>query len=911
MRRYLSALVSLFLLIVSPALAAQKHGIIATNLPPIAASGQLVLNIGGAFNGGTGNDSPFRNFFKLWAWSSSSCDPAIFGPGGYPASTASLSSACSAQINSIPDHWGGAGTDWVLKWTGKLGDNSNSVGLQLSFPTTVTSTSGSGCAVTAGGSGSGNTNVYGTACRFAFNSTAALGSPTVIFRSTGVYDGTLSNIILIPAAWESAWDRGDYYNPDLISLIKTSMKAHTLRYLNYANTNGEILTNYADARVASDMSWSGDHFKSSLYAGATGGTNTDYTITKTGFAYTDGATIQLKFNAANGTCSGGANPPNCTLNVNNGTVNLGAVTLRQAGTTPVTVAGTIPLNSYWTCVYNTLLSSGSFVCQQGGLGDGIPLSVMVGLSNATNTDFWLPVSAYGNVPYFTALVADVKAQLNTTLNFIAEFGNEVWISRTALTSYARSMGAALGFPNPANDEALHGFYSLRTRQLAKEVETGFGAQTNYKRALMWQFADSTTNVSHYRMASQDLNGAVYPTYCAFVGGSYSGGVCTGDPGYNLVGNRAFDHADYGGYAPYYQGANLQDIDDHYLSLETTANGSNVRFTINAAASVAGPITRFTTSASHGYTAGQAINLGTFSNGTWAAQFNNTAWIIASVTSTTIDINADSSGLSAFSGTALVQRYGDDMVLLKRAADEFNSGSFSAAQTDIDNDIRSGTNYGVVGGGGLGQATLSAHNGSGTGGNYAQWAAVLSDASWQWAGTQRIVTYENAMQGQVPGRNDFTGVISGNTLTTSARSGQTLTAGMMVTGAGVASGTILVSTADGVVWTIGGPSQTVASESMTASTCDTLLGAGNSNYCGTGGLIYTSANSYKRSSMFQATVTCQWNQQLAVQWSLYATWYELAATDQWALYTGDIYSNSFSSLAAFEAYPASGAGSPGC
>lgn len=74
---------------------------------------------------------------------------------------------------------------------------------------------------------------------------------------------------------------------------------------------------------------------------------------------------------------------------------------------------------------------------------------------------------------------------------------------------------------------------------------------------------------------------------------------------------------------------------------------------------------------------------------------------------------------------------------------------------------------------------------------------------------------------------------------------------------------------------------------------------STSYCDPGGKIDQLLTAYKKSVMFQQLVSDQFYQFLAQPHSLYTAWYELANSDQWSLYQGDLYSQPFMSLAAFK------------
>lgn len=807
----------LVLLLSIPPASAWIHG---SGFPPI------VNLVGGNFDG-CGGEWCFRNLMKLYSPQLIFWKPDIMDVNGYPV-TASLSSDMQGQISTLPASQVTPSTTWVWKWTGKAGTQAT-VGFGFLTGTTIVCQGVHG--VCGGnfvnGSTTSQTLFGGTNGRVEFTFTGAPTALTIKWITGANFDGTLSNLILCRLSDEAGLDAaiagGDLtggFNPDFIAVDK-ALRPKILRGVNYnnVNSNTNLNANVAQQIPEGALSYY-NHFDGAaagtIYAGNASGTNA-YSITRAG-PLVDGYTVQVKFvNASTGSP---------TFSIDGGTTNIPITNI--SGDNVVSIG----VNQVWTLCYNSLLNT--WLSQNGDVGAGIPVSVMVKMANTLGADLW-----YNIPPHFTdAAITSISGTIKGSLTGSAwyEFANEVWNFGYSSTGWARNMGAALSIPTGSlgTNQRIYGYYSLRVRQAMSLVTTAYGANTKYRRVLANATYDATNNQTQYRLNGTDLNPASNSALCIYLGGTFSGS-CSGAPNYSAFPNRAVDFSDAIAYAPYYQGAQLGQVDGDYTTtfLQTPKNigatGTTNTNPVHLGVS------------SHGYTTGQRIFLTAFSGG-WASLNSSNVYSVTVIDANTISVPFDATGFAAYSsngGTAT--RTADELTILLGAADNWALGNFATALTALDGDIRAGTNYGVGG-----TATIAYDNAT----MFPAWETVV--ASYDGAGRPsgmanlQTVMYENAMAGSAP----------------------------------------------------------------SAAVCTTM--AISASYCGATGKIANllgvnptpSANSYKNSAQFQATVLVQLNDFMAFSHSAVPAWSFIAGDlggNQWQLYVGDIYSPPWSSYNALTGY----------
>jgi hypothetical protein len=221
--------------------------------------------------------------------------------------------------------------------------------------------------------------------------------------------------------------------------------------------------------------------------------------------------------------------------------------------------GSIAANRSVTLVYHAVLDK--FVYTPSGIIYNVPLEAQARLANDVNANLWYNFQILMDDATATSVATNIRDHLNTGLTGYFEFSNEIW-NFNSLTDLATALGQALGFPN-SSGQTYHSWYSARFRKMMANAYTAWTATrsgSTIRRALMGQISVGTTaGMQLYRMNGNDLVGATYPNYCVFLGLTWSGGTCSGDPGYNAFPNRAIDVADAIGYAPYYVGAVLNKV----------------------------------------------------------------------------------------------------------------------------------------------------------------------------------------------------------------------------------------------------------------------------------------------------------------------------------------------------------------
>lgn len=789
--------------------------------------GQVNLVLGAAFNGGTGYEYPFLNYMKSFQPQGTANSPGLNDTNGYPVS-ASLPNSQQGTI-FLPVAQTTAATTWVWKWTGLPAGTSAHPPFFLIATTTVTSDPG-GCVV--GGFGPSNLVLAGHSCRIEFNFTNNPSSLTFSFASSANFDGTLSGLTLVRKSDEAALDAGGIFNPDFISKV-SALRPRSLRIVNWnnVNSNSNLSANLAEEIPVAALSYSG-HWEPTIWAGSASGTNT-YTGTLGGVSsLVEGTTIQINFPNASSVSP--------TFNLNG----LGAVQMSDPGGTNLGTTA-IGANSNWTLVYDALLNKWKSV--NGSAGSGVPLSVMIALCNQVGSDLWYNIPINFTDAKVSAFATTIKATLNSNLKAWYELSDEVWNPIYTSTALANARGAALAFPTAMIGpfQQIWDYYSLRHRQVMGVVTTAYGVQTNYRRVLAgWAvFLPSVQNT--LRLQGTDLNGATNATYCAYVGGSFSGGVCTNDPGYNTFPNRAVDFSDAISYAAYSAGAQAVDFDVNYTSVQTpksvtaATNTNPVKLTI----------------ASHGYATGQRIwlglnaaqSVGTNFTGGWSGLNSSTTkgQAVTVVDANNITVPLDASGFAAYSSNGgSAARFANELTGLLTAADQWAAGDFSDAITFLDNDIRAGTNYGVLSTNTI--ASYSSASGGGLG-IYDQWETIAAgyDGAGRPSGLANllVVNYEGSIDPIYP----------------SAAACTTLGIDPKY---GTATGTIA-----------------------------NMLGVGKT----------ASSNSYKMSPQFQATVKLLYDDFFSRSHSAYSSQYEIFSGDNWALGSGDLYDPLFSSYPAVQNY----------
>lgn len=500
----------------------------------------------------------------------------------------------------------------------------------------------------------------------------------------------------------------DYFADDYVALYQ-SINFGVFRPMGWTNPNGGSPTsqfNYIAPWNAS-INTKSVRWIPGAWAGATTSGNNAYVANAptdiSGSTPVDGELIQLYF----------AN----TLVGTNPTIQIGSRSAKALLDShnflnPTT---SISANQAVTLCYSRIL--GAYVMSKTAQSTLIPYELQIGFANRINADFWVTIPFWFTDASVTALVTLVRNNLNPGLKARFAYSNEVWNSGFDQTDWAHSLGTAIGW-SPSSDQNLHSWYGLRFRQITDLIDAAWSPRTTTERirTIEFQAFSSTTPVDSFRLQGQKLNNAGAANYASL-----------GFSDYSTAGLRPIDKCDAMSYATYFSGAQCTNFDAAYLTTQTEV-------LVNGATS-ANPCV-IQTSSAHGYTTGQRVQLGrgtsngssatgTSFTGAWAA-LNAQSVTITVIDTTHFSVPIDASAFASYSANGGgVRRYRDEMTGLIGAADDYASGDavrMASALSWLDNDVRAGTNYGV-----LGAQTMASLNSTASGGNgiYPGWNTIAA------------------------------------------------------------------------------------------------------------------------------------------------------------------------------------------
>lgn len=652
-------------------------------------------------------------------------------------------------VLSAVSYTGPAGFQSALKESGMPKDGTLSIGgditLQVNLPSNLTSSDtmvlampgtgavtinrGSpGFTVTATGAGTtvvGSTAndlvVTGTNIYVEFNFVTSVTKNVTLRLPNGTaYSGAGIPIVCKKsdyAAIIAAVKPEDYFSDDYIALYQ-SLNFGTIRSMGWTNPNGGSPTSQFGylAPWNASINTKSVRWVPGAWAGATTSGNNAYIANApadiSGTTPVDGELIQLSFTNAlvgtNPTIQIGSRPAKALLDSHNF---LNAISSISAGQTA-------------TLCYSRIM--GAYIMYKGGQSLLIPYELQIGFANRLNADLWITVPFWFTDASITALATLVRNNLNSGLKAHFAYSNEVWNSGFDQTDWAHALGTAIGWSG-SSDQNLHSWYGLRFCQMADLITAAWAPRTTTELGCTIEFQAfaSTTPVDQFRLQGQKLNNAGATNYATF-----------GFADYSTSGHRPIDKCDALSYATYYSGAQCTNFDANYLVTQTEV--------AVIGATSANPCV-IQTSAAHGYTTGQRVELGhrsglsssTAFTGAWAA-LNQVAATVTVIDSTHFSVPIDTSAFAAYSANAGgVRRFNNEMTGLIAAADNYALGtpsSIATALSWLDNDVRAGTNYGV-----LGSQTSSALNSN----IYPGWDTIASGYG------KPVNCYEGGFEGWYP------------------------------------------------------------------------------------------------------------------------------------------------------------------
>jgi len=425
---------------------------------------------------------------------------------------------------------------YALKWTGKAGQVTLSIGATALYNISVTSGS-----ITRAG---GDINFYGTDGYVEFDASGT-GNGVIHFETSGgTWDGTCRNMTLFRLDDAADQTAGKLVRQEFIDKIKaTGVRAIRTMDMNAVNNGCQALWKYR--RKVTDFDWFGSvRIPAGIFAGTASGTN-DYVSSlapDNSASLTDGeaTAVMVQNQQANATQAtfkeGTKAQKNCRYIggslMNNGT-----------GGAYDTIKANINIFQYNSMLDGYIWLATNF--QSGfGMTESLPYEVCAEMAIRAGVDLYMCIPTLytpSSIQSLGALMGGLFA--GTGLTCFIELGNELWNGQFGQAQLMSSIATTLGFTAaaPANGDVNLARFSTQGlfHRIAMEAFatgwTGAGASMNYlKRVLAVQNFGS--------LAALDL-------YCFK-------GTQLGAYGYATAGNRPIDYTDIVAAAPYIWGGTM-------------------------------------------------------------------------------------------------------------------------------------------------------------------------------------------------------------------------------------------------------------------------------------------------------------------------------------------------------------------
>lgn len=122
---------------------------------------------------------------------------------------------------------------------------------------------------------------------------------------------------------------------------------------------------------------------------------------------------------------------------------------------------------------------------------GVPIEVMIDLSNELDADAWFCIPHLADDDYVRQFARLVKERLEPERKVYLEYSNEVWNGMFQQQQYAQAQGVKLGLgPKERPWESAGYFYGQRAVEIFRIWKTEFGERPGLVRVLAWQAADA-------------------------------------------------------------------------------------------------------------------------------------------------------------------------------------------------------------------------------------------------------------------------------------------------------------------------------------------------------------------------------------------------------------------------------------
>lgn len=215
----------------------------------------------------------------------------------------------------------------------------------------------------------------------------------------------------------------------------------------------------------------------------------------------------------------------------------------------------------------------------GGQMPGIPIELLVDYANTLNVNLWYCIPWRYNDASVTAVANYIKANLKPGLVCHYELSNEVWNVFSFDQAAANNMRGYCGMLWFGSNEASAAFHGLRFRIISGLIKTAYAGQSNYKMNFMWQAQDTNFQFGY---TGQHTSFPTVGNLFTVSGGSGRGAynTYTGSTAYSSPIDWPGNWADVVGYATYYYGPQLCDVNDgaNYYSGQNVTTGGPLGWT---------------------------------------------------------------------------------------------------------------------------------------------------------------------------------------------------------------------------------------------------------------------------------------------------------------------------------------------
>ena len=134
-----------------------------------------------------------------------------------------------------------------------------------------------------------------------------------------------------------------------------------------------------------------------------------------------------------------------------------------------------------------------------GDASGVPLEVMVALSNRLNTDVWFNMPHRATDDYVAKFAAAAHRSLVHKQRVYVEYSNETWNGIFKQTSYMTARGRAMWPSAPSDVSVNRSFYGMRTSQICEMWKRVWGADASRVVCVM------STQTVNYGVATSSLD----------------------------------------------------------------------------------------------------------------------------------------------------------------------------------------------------------------------------------------------------------------------------------------------------------------------------------------------------------------------------------------------------------------------